>query len=179
MLCQICKKNEATIIIVKVVGKNKTEFNVCSECANYLLADTVSSISFSQYNINNILDSLLSTFEKYANQEMADTYQNELHCSNCGMSYNEFIQTGKVGCSQCYEYFRNNLKPLLGKLHGYSQHTGKFPLSVKERFTRLKKIKEIKNELQQAVLKEEYEKAATLRDMIIEEEKRLENENNE
>lgn len=53
------------------------------------------------------------------------------------------------------------------------------PPAIKERNIRLNRINEIKDEMQKLILKEEYEKAAKLRDMIIEEEKRLEDGNNE
>jgi protein arginine kinase activator len=173
MLCQICKKNEATVTIVRVVGMNKTELHVCNECANYLLGNTVVSFSFSQNNISEILSSLLDAFAKYDREENISISTAGEKCPNCGMTYGAFLQTGKLGCSQCYEVFRKQLNPLLGRLHGHSQHTGKVPIAIKEHFSQLQRIKEIKNELQQAVLKEEYEKAAMLRDEIIEEEERI------
>ncbi len=179
MLCQICKKNKATITIVKVIELNKTELHVCSECAHYLLGNSISSFSFSQYNINEILDNLLSAFAQYDKVDNIVSKKNIMTCPKCNMTYNEFVQSGRLGCGNCYEYFRKQLNPLLGRLHGHSQHIGKVPLAIKERFVRLKRLKEIKDELQRAILKEEYEKAAQLRDMIIAEEKRLKNGNNE
>jgi protein arginine kinase activator len=179
MICQICKKNEATVTIVKLIGLYKTELHVCKECAQCLLGETISSFSFSQYNMNEILDNLLDTFGKYEKAENLVKLSNEMNCPDCHMTYNEFIQSGKLGCSQCYEYFRKQLKPILGRLHGHLQHIGKVPLDIKERFHKLKRIKKFKNELQQAVLREEYEKAAKLRDLIIEEEKTFKNGNNE
>lgn len=179
MLCQICKKNEATVTIVKVVGMNKTELHVCNECANYLLGNAISSFSFSQNSMSEILGSLLNAFAQYGSEENAIPYETEKKCPNCGMTYSEFLKIGKLGCNQCYEAFRKQLKPLLGRLHGRTQHIGKAPVSIKDRFDRLQRIKEIKNELQKAVLKEEYERAAVLRDKIIEEEKRAGIENNE
>ena len=95
------------------------------------------------------------------------------------MAYEEFVQSGRLGCSQCYEYFREQLNPILYRLHGHSKHIGKIPPTIKVRYNRLEKIKKIKNEMQKLITKEEYEKAAKLRDMIIEEEKRLDNGNNE
>ena len=64
MICQICKKNEATVTITKVVGLKKTELYLCNDCAHSFLGSTISSFSFSQYNINEILENLLSSFIK-------------------------------------------------------------------------------------------------------------------
>ena len=179
MLCQICKRNEASVTIVKVVEMNKTDLNVCNDCANYLLGNTISSFTFSQNSINEILGNLLDAFVKYGRGEIFSSCERDIECSNCGLKYSEFVQTGKLGCSQCYEIFRKQLNPLLGRLHGSCQHKGKVPISIKVHFDRLSKIKEIKNKLQQSVLKEEYEKAAKFRDQIIEEEKRVGIQNNE
>jgi protein arginine kinase activator len=169
----MCKKNEATVKIVKVVGMGKTEINVCSECANYLLGNTISSISFSQKNLNEILGNLLNTFYKYSEQDNYSSSDIELKCINCGLTYNEFVKTGKLGCSKCYETFARQMKPLLERLHGNSEHTGKIPDEIKAHNDRIKKINIIKEELKKAISKEEYEKAAKLRDIIIEEEKKV------
>ncbi|HOR41620.1 MAG TPA: UvrB/UvrC motif-containing protein [Atribacterota bacterium] len=175
MFCQICNKNKATITIVKIVGDSKTELKVCPECANSLLGNSISCLSFSQNDIKELLDSLLSTFLSDQEGKRTTSFPPEISCPNCGYTYNEFIQTGKLGCSQCYECFRGQLNPLLHRLHGHSQHIGIVPLAFQEHLNSLKKIEEIKKELQQAVIKEEYEKAAQLRDMIREEEKREKN----
>lgn len=175
MLCQLCKKNKATVRIVKIVGDDKTELNICSECANSILRDPISYLSFNKYSIKNVLDGLLSTSFKYVDRKNITSLSPNQSCPNCGHTYREFIETGKLGCSQCYECFREELTPLLTKLHGHSRHVGIVPSAYQERYSRLKKIKEIKDELQQAIRKEEYERAALLRDKIIEEEKRVNN----
>jgi protein arginine kinase activator len=179
MLCEMCKKNEATVTIVRVVGMSKTEVNVCNECANYLLGNTVSSFSFSQKNINEILINLLNAFSRYSEEENYNISELEIKCPNCGQTYTEFIESGKFGCSKCYELFRKQVKPLLNRLHGSSQHTGKIPNAIRIRLDGIQNIEKIKDELQRAVSKEEYEKAAKLRDLIIEEEKRVGIKNND
>lgn len=179
MLCQMCKKNEATLKIVKVVGMSKTELNVCSECANYLLGNTISSISFPQININDILGNLLDAFYKYSKEDNYNSQEIDIKCINCGLTYSEFVKTGKLGCSRCYKTFAKQLKPLLDRLHGNGKHKGKMPNKVKARIEQLQKIEKIKEELQRAVLEEEYEKAAKLRDKIIEEEKKVGTKDNE
>lgn len=180
MLCQLCKKNKATVRIVKIVGENKTELNVCSECANSILGDSISYLSFNQYSIKSVLDNLLNASFEYVDKKNVSNLSSgpDLTCPNCGQTYQEFIETGKLGCSQCYEYFRKKLAPLIGKLQGHSQHIGIVPISFQERYDRLLVIKKIKDELELAIIEEEYEKAALLRDKIMEEEKRISNGDN-
>ena len=179
MICQICKKNEATVTIAKVVELKKTELYLCSDCAHSFLGSTISSFSFSQYNINEILENLLSSFIKLDIKEGTENLNKNDNCPYCGIAYQEFVQSGKLGCNHCYEYFRKQLHPILCRLHGNVEHIGKITPAFKERNIRLKRINEIKDEMQGLILKEEYEKAAKLRDMIIEEEKRIEDGNNE
>ena len=173
MLCQLCKKNKATVRIVKIAGDSKTEFNLCSECANTVLGNSISCLSFNQYSLKSILDNLLNASLKKTDRKNVGYLSSNLSCPNCGQTYQEFVGTGKLGCSQCYEYFRKELAPLIGKLQGYSQHVGIVPIAFQERYDRLLGIKKIKDELEQAIIEEEYEKAALLRDKIIEEEKRI------
>ncbi len=179
MICQICKKNDATVTITKVAGVKKIELYICNDCAHSLLGSAISSFSFSQYNINEILGNLLSSFIKLDRGKGAEGLNKEDNCPHCGMTYQEFVQSGKLGCNQCYEYFRKQLNLILCRLHGNAEHIGKLPPAIKERNIRLNRINEIKDEMQKLILKEEYEQAAKLRDRIIEEEKRLEDGNNE
>jgi len=168
----MCKKNEATIKIVKVVGMNRTELNVCNECANYFLGNTVTTISFSQNTLNEVLFNLLNTFSKYSREDNNVSTETELKCPNCGTTYEEFVKNGKLGCNKCYSVFRKQIKPLLNRLHGSYRHSGKIPESLQVLLEKAERIKRIKRELQEAVSKEEYEKAAKLRDQIIKEEKK-------
>ena len=34
-------------------------------------------------------------------------------CGNCGYDFNEFIRTGFLGCSECYEFFKKELEPYI------------------------------------------------------------------
>ena len=175
MLCEICKKNIATIKIVRVTGIDKTEINVCNECANYILGKSVYSFSFTKNSISEILNNLLSAISdiEYDKEENETIYEKDYICDNCGTTYSEFIKNGKLGCANCYKIFNKKLHPILVRLHGHSQHTGKVPMVIREKINKLQKIKELKRKLNMAILKEEYEDAAKLRDKIIDEEKRI------
>jgi protein arginine kinase activator len=82
------------------------------------------------------------------------------------MSYRDFAQVGRLGCSQCYDVFASNLVPLVKRIHGSDRHIGKTPAATNEGVQLRKELDELKNKLAQAVLAEEYEKAAELRDHI-------------
>lgn len=123
MLCQICKKKKAGIIFYRIINGKKTEINICEECAA-LFTNKLSSLTLPQFNINDLLIGLLIAIDFYEKDE--DVFINkELKCANYHLTYEEFRQAGKLGCSQCYRYFKNRLKPLLIKFHGNYNITGK------------------------------------------------------
>lgn len=37
-------------------------------------------------------------------------------CGNCGYDFNEFIKTGFLGCSACYQYFKKELESYINEL---------------------------------------------------------------
>jgi len=99
----------------------------------------------------------------------------KLKCNNCGLIYKEFFDTGLLGCSECYGAFREPLSALLLNIHGTDLHVGKLPLGTSAAqaavgaavlVTDIEKLLHWKRELGKAVLREDYEYAAALRDKI-------------
>ncbi len=165
MLCQFCKKKEATVTITQIANGEKTELCLCHDCAG-IFGDKLSIISFPQFNLENVLSGLLKAMDIHSREKGAVPIP-EIKCSNCGLTYNDFTQTGKLGCSICYHDFSEQLTPLLRRLHGKSEHIGKVPPQKKEKLDKVNKIKQLKKELEEAVIKEDYEKAAKIRDEIL------------
>jgi protein arginine kinase activator len=82
------------------------------------------------------------------------------------MTYEEFQKTGKLGCAHCYEEFRDQLKPLLLRIHGRSQHAGRMPaLNAKDQ-EKKELIATLRARMEQAVSEENFEEAAQLRDRL-------------
>jgi len=165
MVCQICKKKEATITITKVVGEQKTELHLCKDCAA-VFSDKFSIYTLPQFDLNDLLTGLLKAIDLYHKEE-GIVPAKEIKCRNCHLSYEEFKQSGKLGCSMCYHDFREQLTPLLRRLHGNSEHVGKIPRRARGKLYKIEKIKQLREELQKVVIKEEYEKATKIRDEIL------------
>jgi protein arginine kinase activator len=73
-----------------------------------------------------------------------------------------------VGCAECYRAFRARIIPLIRPATGRVQHIGRFPERL-EAFKRLFVDREhYRQELDEAVELEDYERAALLRDKINE-----------
>ena len=90
-------------------------------------------------------------------------------CPFCGTSPTDFRDSGRVGCSQCYVHYEPQLRGLLRRIHGSSQHTGKLYMSEPSDLTdRLGRLSAMRRRLRRAVDTEDFETAAELRDLIHE-----------
>ncbi len=59
----------------------------------------------------------------YSTKSLPETQTNEFTvphlqskiCGNCGYDFNEFIRTGFLGCSECYQYFKKELESYINE----------------------------------------------------------------
>jgi len=168
MLCNECKEKPATVHLIQVFNGQKTESHLCEECASQkggLLLDQTN-----KFSIPNLLGGM---FGSIYNVQGMPTLTRSSQCPNCGMSFTDIKQAGKLGCSECYKVYEQELEASLRRIHGNSQHLGKIPVRGGEKVRIKKQIEELKNRLQEAVRQEEYEKAAQIRDTLKEMESKL------
>jgi protein arginine kinase activator len=164
MICEICGKNEATIYLTKIVNENKEQLNICIKCAEKISGfNVIPDISaFSAVSFKNIFNGLMDYV--YFNTEK--TNKHNLICSNCGVSYSEFKEKGLLGCSRCYEDFKEALMPLIKEIQSDLKHLGKTPKSYESEILKNRLILQLKEELQRSIILEEYEQSAIIRDKI-------------
>lgn len=162
MVCNLCEKNEATIHFKGIIGTHMVKLNLCESCARQKGVDF--SFEKNPFTVADMLAGLTSL------EEISHVKKRErLRCPVCRSSYDDFKNTGKFGCAQCYQTFKNNIEPLLKRIHGSSRHTGKiYKGSPVQQTTGSFKIsiEQLQEELMKAVKAENYEKAAELRDKI-------------
>jgi protein arginine kinase activator len=167
MLCEKCKKNEAKINLITVVNGQKHEIWLCENCVK-----DISSIPFFSsigQNVNFPFQGMLTEILSNADSNKVNIDNNkikEIVCSNCGLTYDEFKKTGKLGCSDCYKEFKVVLEPRIKSLQAGVKHVGKMPNMKGEELTRRRKLKDLKEEMQKLIVTEEYERAAIVRDEI-------------
>ncbi|WP_286910636.1 UvrB/UvrC motif-containing protein [Clostridium sp. UBA1652] len=164
MLCEKCNKNDATVHMVNIINGVKSEVRLCEKCASDISDIPVNS-SFEDFE-GFPLQSILGGLVDYFNKNATDKPENEVVCKSCGMNYREFRKTGLLGCSNCYESFSKTLTPVIKRVQGDVEHIGKIPENEGRVIAEKKKIIKLKEELQKAILAEEYEKAAEIRDNI-------------
>lgn len=166
MLCDICKKNEATVHITKIINGMQQEFNICEKCAKEKGEfGFVGQMDFSSpFTFQNILTGIMD----YISNPNETQYNFDYSCKNCGITFKEFKRKGLVGCSECYKNFTEALNPIIKRVQGNLEHTGKIPSKAGKDIINKRKLLELKKSLQEAIATEEYEKAAQIRDAIKE-----------
>ena len=162
MLCNSCGKKEATVHLTEIVNDQVTKLNLCEDCAREKGAEMEEHFGLSE------LLAGLTDMGTVAEPETAVL----IKCPNCGMMYQNFRKLGRLGCSECYEAFKKELSPLLKRIHGSTQHYGKSPKKIAKVVKAKNDLETLKEKLQKAIQKEDFEEAAKLRDKIKESEKK-------
>lgn len=170
MLCSQCNERQATVHFTIVVNGSKTEVYLCDACAKesagmYLSEDE-------EFLLDTLLTGMFS--EKLSVQDLCSQQEKGEVCLVCGSSLHDIAVTGKIGCSECFNVFKESLQEIIKSVQGTLQYEGKRPRGQAET-SKDTKIARLKDKLDAAVRKEEYEIAAQLRDEIIALQKETEN----
>ncbi len=149
----------------EVVDGSLTTWYLCEECASERgVTGSLTSLAGPLVNI------LMGLLESGGGAEPADPGPT---CPRCGLTYEAFRRAGRLGCGTCYEAFASQLKPLLRRVHGSTDHTGGVPSTDEGGQFRRREISKLKRELTRAVAAEDYERAAELRDTVRAREREL------
>ncbi|MFH0940835.1 MAG: UvrB/UvrC motif-containing protein [Candidatus Omnitrophota bacterium] len=174
MLCNICTKNQATVHLTEIVDDKMNELHLCDDCAR-----KKSMQMEQQFGLSDLLAGLVDYGKQLSSVDKEATAV--MHCSACGLTYEDFRKIGRLGCGECYAAFAKYLGPLLKRIHGANQHVGKAPKGIslsevvysKAPKTKAVDVNELKASLQRAIEREDFEEAALLRDAIKESEARM------
>ena len=172
MLCEICKKREATEVLHRH-GKDgeETELFVCKACRDAAgrkkrdaakCDDTIDASVFQQGEepppfVKNLLDATLGFVEGIAREGMKRAEK----CPSCGRSLKEALDDELLGCPECWNAFRHDIDETFLKEQYGPTHVGEAPAQIaggKPRESRAA----LKRALAAAIKKEEYEKAAKI-----------------
>ncbi len=166
MLCEDCRKQEATVHFSQVVNNQSVVLNLCAACAKRRgFSNPLKNIPFP------LADFLTSMVSESAAK--ADGQLTELTCPVCKLSYDTFAKTGRLGCGNCFEAFRQPLADLLRKIHGSNLHRGKRLRGGALVMEPLKEEARLRDELKRAIESEDFERAAQLRDLVKELQEKL------
>ena len=165
MLCQICGKNPAVVHFTEIHDNTMSEIHVCERCAEEKGLHTPATKQ--KFDIADLIAGMMDSMTNTEEQRVG-----RVQCPRCALLYSSFKETGRLGCPECYQAFQFQLRPLLRRIHGDTRHKGKVPARDGAGASHSRQMQRLYDELQRAVEREEFERAAELRDEI----KRLEGE---
>ena len=168
MLCEVCGKNTATTYIKTVINGKVTEKHLCAQCA--------AKEGTGGFFTNPLSDMLTSIF---GDEAPVGIGTQQKRCACCGSDFSDIVSTGKLGCSECYETFFDDLLPYFKRIHGSVRHIGKalpekaeesdkenVKQEKKEKKTAAETLESLKEKLSELIKAENFEEAAVIRDKI-------------
>jgi len=168
MKCEVAScDNEATVHLTEIRDGKKHEMHLCERCAQ-----EKGLPGKSHFSISDLLAGIASQAQA-ATQQSRTRKGKESACPVCSTTISQFQSSGRFGCPECYTTFRDDVQGLVEKIHDSSQHVGKVPKRVSSEISLQKDIRQLQVELKRAVRREDYEKAAAIRDDIRKMEEKL------
>ncbi|MBT8478313.1 MAG: UvrB/UvrC motif-containing protein [Gemmatimonadetes bacterium] len=165
MVCEDCGEREAAVHLTSIEAAEMQSIHLCVGCAaeRGISPESADADAPGTPPLVDFLAQLGSPGPKTPVPDSAEP------CPFCGISAGDFRRTGRVGCSQCYVHFETQLRGLLRRIHGSSQHAGKLYLNeASDLSDRLGQLSSMRRRLKRAVETEDFETAAELRDRIHE-----------
>lgn len=156
--------NEASVHEVVIRNGQKVERHLCKDHAHQ-----EGLVSVGHAPINELLSKFVISQSAGQSSSQQREKEEDDACDQCGMTYAEFRKRGLMGCPGCYSAFEEQLGPLLERAHeGATHHVGKVPRRAGRSVDRQQRVAHLRRLLQQAIDAEEYEKAASIRDDLLE-----------
>ena len=160
MSCDQCHEREAVIHLTQIVTEQVTTLHLCERCAAEKGVESPGGVAKTP------LGSFLAAMGKDL-PETEPVAQAGDTCPRCGASLQDFRESGRLGCPECYRSFEVPLRELLRRLHGSTHHVG-------ERYAEREgavpdgrqRASELREQLRLAVETENFELAAELRDRL-------------
>ena len=164
MQCDLCE-SKATIFFTQIIDGVTKKLNLCETCAAEQGVTDPEEF---------LLDSLDMPLDETTPVEITQDIQpasvtasdESACCTDCGFSFDDLKKIGRLGCSTCYTFFREEIKHNLAGMHKGSNHVGRVPEGMLEAFQKRQQLEALETEMAQAIEVEDYEKASALRDEI-------------
>lgn len=168
MKCSHCHSNDANTHIKQVINGKREELFLCDKCAREL--GVMDSFNIDPFSIDSFLGDSFFGNLLGAGVSALNSLTGIDRCTSCGSSFNDIINSGKVGCADCYNKFEDKLSPSIEKLHGKAKHIGKMVTYTVENDDKapnpISEIDSLKADLKLAIQEQRFEDAAVIRDKI-------------
>lgn len=173
MQCDYCD-TKATVFFTQIIDGNSTKSCLCEKCAMDNGVTDPAGFLLDDIDPNKLAAQAASAAEGSGTVAahaggLSASPGRDLStgiCPGCGFAFDDLKKTGRLGCSQCYQFFREEIKHNLGGMHKDTCHKGRVPVGMLEAFKNKQLLDDLKQEMDAAIADEDYEKAAALRDKL-------------
>ena len=164
MKCEICHSNDATTAYTHIVDDAKKTLLLCANCIPKSKGDAEAKPSKvpGEQDVPVLVKKVKVEFGTAPAPEASAVG----NCDECGMTYQQFKKVGRLGCHRCYAVFGAQLERLLKRIHGADAHCGKGRIEKGAAPRPAEALDLLRSELSDAVKREDFERAAQIRDRI-------------
>jgi protein arginine kinase activator len=162
MSCDQCHEREAVIHLTQIVNEQVTTLHLCERCAAEKGVESPGGVAKTP------LGTFLAAMGKGTEPNLVSARDGE-NCPRCGGSLQDFRESGRLGCPECYRSFEAPLRDLLRRLHGSTHHMGeRYADRASEPAVANggQRAADLREQLRVAVETENFELAAELRDRL-------------
>ena len=163
MNCDPCHEREAVVHLTHIADGQVTMLHLCERCAAEKGVESPASVQD-----NTLVKFVGATMGKSSIDPALMPGGGHGSCPSCGATLQDFRQSGRLGCAECYRTWEAALRDILRKLHGATLHMGERysdrgavePADPRERAA------DLREQLRLAVETENFELAAEIRDRL-------------
>jgi protein arginine kinase activator len=160
MSCDQCHEREAVIHLTQIVNEQVTTLHLCERCAAEKGVESPSGV------VKTPLGSFLAAMGKNLPETVSAPLAGDA-CGRCGGSLQDFRESGRLGCPECYRSFEVPLRDLLRRLPGSTHHVGERYAEQGGPAPQARvETADLREQLRLAVETENFELAAELRDRL-------------
>jgi protein arginine kinase activator len=163
MECDSCHERDAVVHLTQIVNEQVTTLHLCERCAAEKGVESTGSVAAKSQ-----IGSFLAAMTKgLTDPELVPTGGDRHACPRCGATLQDFRESGRLGCADCWRIFESPLRDLLRRLHGATVHMGeRYALRADAEPDPVRRTAELREQLRLAVETENFELAAELRDRL-------------
>ena len=157
MICEVCREKNADIVFKTVTGNQVATKAMCMSCAHNMQQDMMKmfmSLGFKQ--------------EQVVQEEVKaepEPLMPRFLCTNCGRPFHELDEHTMAGCAVCYEAMRTEMGRML-KTEDAQPNAAELADEEAVEATDADIEQDMRFKLMEAVIREDFEEAARLRDLL-------------
>lgn len=167
--CQLCASLQATVHLTELAADGgRSELHLCRACITRLGISLDDPPPVKQV-LAQTLEASDSSGEDSTTVAVPAPAPGQTACPLCGLEFTAYMQSNLFGCIECYQTFAPQVSELIKRYHGQLDHVGRVPvdgLSPALVARRAAERAALQAALGEAVAREQFERAAELRDQL-------------